>query len=61
MEINSTLLFVIDNFTDSHYLAGLSDFFSVDPEVSDILNTCFKNIECPPPDSLISKILANIC
>lgn len=59
MGINSTLFFVIDDFSDLNYLADSSDIFITDNKLSEFLYLTFKAGECSPPDSLVNKILTN--
>ena len=56
MKKNSTLLFIINDFTNNNYLADIRELFDVFG--NEKLSDEFKKLECIPPDRLIKGILS---
>ena len=59
MKENSTLLFIIDDFSNNNYLANVGELFFASPTGK--LADAFKKLECAPPDRVIRDILSKVC
>ena len=58
MKENSTLLFIIDDYSKNNYLANVSELFYIFS--SEKISDAFKKLECSPPDRVIKNILSKV-